>query len=124
MNSGTFLSRLLLVLSQLMSAVVFLLLPLILERASADDIELVSIRELWEQSGIALPTLTAHTLFFSDHNRLRIIGFLLLLAAGILVEWYMRDKKKSGVYHSICLAGSVVAGFLFLTACLLPFVPL
>ncbi len=124
MHSGIFLSRLQLIISQLTSAVVFLLLPLILERSPTDDIAVASIRTIWEQSGTALPTLTGYTLFFNDHEWVRIIGFLLLLVAGILVEWFVNDKKKTGAYHSACLAGFMVTGFLFLTACLLPFMPL
>jgi len=124
MHSGKFLSRLQLVLSMLTAVIVFLFLPLILRHAPRSDIEVVTLRMSWLESGLALPAPTVYALVFSDHFWARLLGLAVLLAAGGVVEWCGRDSLKTGLYHTGSLVGCLILGTMFFLACLLPGIPL
>ncbi len=124
MKSDTYLSRLQFFISQLLLIPVFVILPLILKNTTNDEIKINTIRTLWEESHFVLPIPTHYAIYFTDNISLRITLLILFILIGSLIELFLNNKKISGTYHSICLLIFITTGAFFLTACLLPFMPL
>lgn len=124
MKSDKYLSRLQFFISQLLSIFVFAILPLILKDTVNDGIKINTIRTLWEESHIVLPAPTYYAIYFTDNTILRIIILILFFIVGLLMEFFLNNKKISGTYHLVCLLIFITAGAFFLIACLLPFIPL
>jgi len=124
MKSDKYLSRLQFFISQLLSIFVFVILPLILKDTANDEIKMNTIRTLWEESHLVLPVPTHYAISFTDNTILRIIILILFLIVGLFMEFFLKNKKISGTYHSVCLLIFITTGAFFLIACLLPFMPL
>ena len=124
MKFDSYLSRLQFFISQLLLISVFVLLPLILRDTVNDDINIKTIRALWEDSHLVLPVPTHYAIYFTDNITLRIIILILFVIIGCFMEFVFKNKKISGTYHSVCLVIFIITGTLFLISCLLPFIPL
>ncbi len=124
MKPDRYLSRLQFFISQLLLLPVFVILPLLLRDTANDDINIKTIRTLWEESHLVLPVPTYYAIYFTDNTTLRIIILILFIIIGFFIEFFLKNKKISGTYHSVCLVIFMTTGTLFLIGCLLPFIPL
>ena len=77
MKPESYLSKLLLVLSLAASVAVFVLLPSILQDSAGDDIRVMTLRNVWEEQGTALPWITESAIAFSDSKVVRYVFFSL-----------------------------------------------
>jgi len=68
MKSDKYLSKLILILSILISTLVFIVLPMILEDKSHEEIAVHTIRDTWEEDYLSLPTPTTLAITFADHH--------------------------------------------------------
>ncbi|RZB33356.1 MAG: hypothetical protein SRB1_01184 [Desulfobacteraceae bacterium Eth-SRB1] len=123
MKSAHYLSKLILTISILISTVVFMIFPMILEDDPQEEIVIPTIRDAWEGDDILLPTPTVLAVSFADHKGMRIIIFSLCIVAGVLVEALCRNKTITGMYHSVYLLLCSMLGAGFLLACILPYMP-
>lgn len=119
-----YLSKLILAISILISTFVFVFIPMLLERHSNEGIVVHTIRDTWGEGRLLLPTPTVYAVYFADHRLMRVIVFIIFVAAGVLVEMLCGNKKISGTFHAACLLLSVMLGAFLLLACILPYVPL
>ena len=124
MKSDKYLSKLILILSILISTLVFIVFPMILEDKSQEEIALHTLRDTWEENYLSLPTPTKLAITFTDHNVIRTIVFSVFIIAGVLVEVLCKNKMITGTYHSVFLMLCIIIGTFFLLACLLPYIPL
>jgi hypothetical protein len=124
MNAINCLSKIIYLISAMVSSIAFIILPMILEKSSTDDFVTCSLRDTWGEIQTALPIPTKYALFFTDHKVERILIFILLLIAGIVFEIAVKNKLLSGAYHLTYLSLGVILGGSFLFACLLPYFPL
>lgn len=124
MSDASFLSKLLMGLSIFLLIVSFLLLPGTLAKHDNEDIQMASLRDTLDRDGMALPSPTRFSLSFTDHTLLRVIIFLILVAAGLAGEFYMKSWKAGGVLHLVNVLIAIAIGFYFSLSLVLPFVPL
>ena len=124
MKPDSYLSRLQFFISQLLLISVFVMLPLIFRDTVNDEINIKTIRALWEDSHLVLPVPTHYAIYFTDNTTLRIIILIFFMIIGCFMEFFLKNKKISGTYHSVCVVFFVTTGTLFLIGCLLPFIPL
>ncbi|MBW2046519.1 MAG: hypothetical protein JRI96_16840 [Deltaproteobacteria bacterium] len=124
MKVDNYLSRLQFLISQAVAFFVFMILPLILKNTGGGDLKINTIRSLWEVNHVLLPIPTRYAIYFADNMHLRFFLFILFFTAGGMLELFSGNKMLSGTCHSVCLLVFITAGGLFLTACLLPFMPL
>lgn len=124
MNSINRLSKIIYVFSILVSAVVFIVLPMILEKSSNDDLVMCSLRDTWGEAQVALPTPTIYALSFTDSKAPRILVFILFIVVGLLFELLCKNKLYTGIYHLTYLTFGCILGWFFLFACLVPYYPL
>jgi hypothetical protein len=126
MKTENYLSKLIFVISVITSILVFLVFPTVLEKGgdSSDDIEITTMRSMWDENKLALPTPTQYAVSFTDHGNFRIALFFFFLAAGLLLEILCKNRIMTGTYHSVYLLTCIMIGSFFFTACLLPFMPL
>lgn len=123
MKTETYLSRLVLSLALLVSALVFIAFPIALEKTSGDEIAMPTIRHTLEASGRLLPIPTKYAMIFADHKAARIVIFGLFAVAGVLLERSGRSKAVTGTYHSVCLILFIMMGAFFSLGCILPYIP-
>ena len=126
MNSGNYLSKIILFQSILISTLVFWALPLLLEKSSGNgtEIEETSIRDTWQEEHNSLPVPTVFALKFADHRVLRWGLFSVLVAGGVLIEMLCQNTKTTGTYHSLHLMLCTLWGAFFLLGCIVPYIPL
>lgn len=125
MNSATSrLSKTIYLISSIVSTCVFIILPLILTKSPTADFVTCSLRDSWIKMQTALPYPTTYALTFTDNKVTRISFFILFLFGGLLFEILCKNKIYTATYHLIYLFLGIVAGWFFLFACLLPYIPL
>lgn len=120
----SFLSRLILVQSLILLLFVFILLPTLLNDNSNDDLIHCNIRMVIEKSGNSLPTPTIIALRFADIGIIRILILFLFLASVLFFEIRYKKGKAKDIYYLIFSIFCLTIGFMFIIACLLPFIPL
>ncbi|MBN2419111.1 MAG: hypothetical protein JXL81_06970 [Deltaproteobacteria bacterium] len=123
-KSEKILSRLILVQALVLSLVVFILLPSLLRDTSGDDLAGCTVRSVIEQSGDSLPVPTRIAIKFTDIRPLRILFVILFAASVFVLEIRYKKSRAKDIYYSIYSVCCFAVGLMFLTACLLPFIPL
>ena len=124
MKSDNYLSKLILILSILVSTSVFIVFPVILRDSSHEEIPIHTIRDTWQEDHLLLPAPTKFAITFADHNIIRIIIFILFIVVGVLFEVLCKNKMITGTYHSVYLLLCVILGTYFFLACIVPYIPL
>jgi hypothetical protein len=124
MSDASFISKLLLGLSIVLLAVTFLLLPMTLTKHTDNKIQIATLRDTLDKNGMALPSPTRFSLFYTDHTLLRVIIFIVLLAAGLAGEFYIKSKKIGGVIHIANILIALGMCSYFALSLVLPFTPL
>ncbi len=125
MNAGSFLSKLLLVISIAVLVVVFIIFPSLLENPNS-AISLSTLQDVWEsKSGhFELPIITNLSTVFSGNVVLRYVLFVFLVLLGGAAEFFIKNKKMSGLVHALNLIIGMLIGALFLFSLVVPFLPL
>lgn len=123
MDEASFLSKLLLVISIIVLVFVFLVFPLILSNPNS-DINIHTLKDVWESGDFELPIITKLSISFTASTVLRYILFAALLIIGILSEFFVENKKTSGVVHVLNLIIGMLVGTIFLFSLVVPFMPL
>ena len=123
MNEGSFLSKLLLLISVAVLTVVFLLFPTILNNPES-SINIYTLKDVWQSGNVELPVITKLSIFFADQSLIRFVVFAFLILIGILSEFFVDSKKTSGVVHILNLIIAMMIGTLFLFSLVVPFIPL
>lgn len=124
MKSDNYLSKLILILSILVSILVFIVFPMVLENTSHEEIAIHTIRDTWQDNQLLLPAPTKFAVTFADHNIIRIIMLSVLIFAGVLFEVICRNKMITGTYHSVSLLLCIMLGAYLFLACIVPYIPL
>ncbi len=124
MSDAFFLSKILLGLSIVLLAVTFLLLPMTLTGNTDDEIRMVTLRDILDKEGTELPAPTRFSLSFTDHSLLRVVIFVVLLAAGLAGEFYIKSKKAGGIIHTANILIALGMGSYFALSLVIPFIPL
>ena len=124
MKSDNYLSKLILILSILVSTSVFIVFPVILRDSSHEEIPIHTIRDTWQEDYLLLPAPTKFAITFADHNIIRIIMLSVLIFAGVLFEVICRNKMITGTYHSVSLLLCIMLGAYLFLACIVPYIPL
>lgn len=126
LNSSDFLSKIILLQAILISLIVFLTIPSILEKKSdnINEINIASIRDSWQEGKASLPIPTVHAIFFTEHRFIRWFFLSISIIAGVLIEMRCKNKIFSGTYHSVHLMFFTFLGAYLLIGCLAPFIPL
>jgi hypothetical protein len=126
MNSANYLSKILLVQSLIISALVFVALPMLLAQnaETGDAVAQTSIRDMWPEDQTSFPVPTVMAIAFTDHRVLRGSLFFVFVLGGILIETRCPNKKTTGTFHALHLLLSTLWGAYFLLGCLAPFIPL
>ena len=119
-----FLSRFILVQSLVLSLFAFILLPILLDDNSNNDLSSCNIRTVIEQNGDSLPIPTGIAMKFTDIGSIRILIVSLFIASVLILEVKYRESKAKDIYYSIYSIFCFAIGFIFLSAILLPFIPL
>jgi hypothetical protein len=123
MNEGSFLSKLLLLISVVVLAVVFLGFPAILNNPDS-SINIYTLKDVWQSGSVELPVITKLSISFADQSLIRFVVFAFLVLVGILSEFFVDNKKASGVVHILNLIIAMITGTLFLFSLVVPFMPL
>jgi len=123
MNEGSFLSKLLLLISVVVLAVVFLGFPTILNNPES-SINIYTLKDVWQSGSVELPIITKLSISFADQSLIRFVVFAFLILIGILSEFFVENKKTSGVVHILNLIIAMMIGTLFLFSLVVPFMPL
>jgi hypothetical protein len=123
MDEASFLSKLLLVISVLALIFAFLVFPSILNNPE-NEINLYTLKDVWVSGNFELPIITKFTVSFADNALPRYIAFVVLLLIGILSEFFVDNKKTSGVVHTLNLTIGIMVGAFFLFSLVVPFMPL
>ncbi|MCK5058779.1 MAG: hypothetical protein KAT34_19175 [Candidatus Aminicenantes bacterium] len=123
MNEGSFLSKLLLLVSIAVLSVVFLIFPTILNNPDS-SINIYTLKDVWQNGSVALPVITKLSISFTDQSLIRFVVFFVLVLIGILSEFFVDNKKASGLVHILNLIIAMMTGALFLFSLVVPFMPL
>ena len=123
MNEGSFLSKLLLLVSVVVLAIVFLAFPSILNNPES-SINVYTLTDVWESAEVELPVITKLSVSFAGQSLIRFMAFAILTLMGILSEFLVDNKKASGTVHILNLIIAMMIGSLFLFSLVVPFMPL
>lgn len=124
MSDASFLSKLLLALSIVLLTVTFLLLPMTLAKNTEEEFQAATLRDTLDKDGMALPSPTRFSLSFTDNSLLRVVIFVVLLAAGLAGEFYIKRKKTGGIIHTANILIALGMGSYFVLSLVIPFIPL
>ncbi|MFC2156132.1 hypothetical protein ACFLRB_06565 [Acidobacteriota bacterium] len=88
------------------------------------SINIYTLKDVWQSGEVELPVITKLSISFADQSLIRFVVFTFLILIGILSEFFVDNKKTSGVVHILNLIIAMMIGTLFLFSLVVPFMPL